>query len=230
MWAGIAAALGGNIALQALDLPGHGRSAAPDAGRDFTCQSIAAVLDRLGQGPMDLIGHSFGAVVCLAAALARPALVRTLVLHEPVLFAAAGAAGADAIANHAAVAEALEAGDRTGAARAFTALWGGGEAWETLTPDRRAAMTARIHLIPASAPALVDDSAGLLAPGRLEGLKSPVLLVEGSTSPPVIGAINAALAARLPRASTLRIAGAGHMGPVTHPGELAQAIRRHFGA
>lgn len=42
--------------------------------------------------PVDVIGHSFGATVALRLALERPELVRSLVLVEPVLFAAAKAA------------------------------------------------------------------------------------------------------------------------------------------
>ena len=104
------------------------------------------------------------------------------------------------------------------------AVWGDGTAWGDMPAAIRAALAARIHLIAAGAPTLHDDRAGLLAPGRLEALSRPVTLIEGGASPPVIGAIHTALAARLPQARRSVIPGAGHMLPVTHPAELAALI------
>ena len=88
----------------------------------------------------------------------------------------------------------------------------------------------RIHLIWAGVPALEDDAAGLLGPGRLEAVEVPVLLIEGGRTPAVIAATQAALAARLPDAGRVVIEGAGHMAPITHPEEVAAAIRVHVGA
>lgn len=118
----------------------------------------------------------------------------------------------------------MQAGDRDGAARAFTGLWGDGRPYDSLPEAPRAAITQRIHLIAAGAPLLHDDRSGLLAPGRLERLALPVLLIEGGDSPPVIGAIHDALAARLPQVDRVVVPGAGHMLPVTHPRETAAAI------
>jgi pimeloyl-ACP methyl ester carboxylesterase len=57
-----------------------------------------------------------------------------------------------------------------------------------------------------------------------------VLLVEGERSPPVVAAIQARLAERLPRAERIVVAGAGHMAPLTHPRPVAEAIHTHIGA
>jgi lipase len=65
---------------------------------------------------------------------------------------------------------------------------------------------------------------------RLESLGVPVLLIEGGASPPVIGAIHAELARRLPMATRLSVAGAGHMVPITHPEPVAAAIAAHLNA
>ena len=46
-----------------------------------------------GDAPVDFLGHSFGAVLALAFAVKWPGRVRSLILYEPVLFAAAERAG-----------------------------------------------------------------------------------------------------------------------------------------
>lgn len=229
-WGGVAAHLGDLLRLQAFDIPGHGRSGGWDAGRDIMDQTVAMAMGLIGGEAVDLIGHSFGAVACLRVAVERPDLVRSLVLFEPVFFAAAAADGFDPAAAFAPFAEAWAAGDRDEAARRFTALWGAGEDWSALPDRQRAALAGRIHLIPAGNAALFDDRAGLLAPGRLGRIAAPVLLLQGSASPPVIAAINAALVRRLPDARQETIVGAGHMGPITHPEAVAAAIRRHLQA
>lgn len=220
-WTGLAETLG--RAALAFDMPGHGKSGAPDPGRDYQAQCLDAALDFLTGGAMDLIGHSFGATVALRLAAERPDLVRRLVLIEPVFFAAAkGTAAYDAHkADLRPFIDALEAGEPERAARIFTGMWGAGVAWEDMRAAQRQVLTAQIHIIPAQDAALFHDNAGLLAPGRLESLRAPVLLLEGGASPAIIGAISEALARRLPNARRQVIEGAGHMLPITHPDAVA---------
>ena len=47
---------------------------------------IAAVIEKLGLGPADVMGHSYGGVVAVSLAKSRPELVRRLILAEPSLF------------------------------------------------------------------------------------------------------------------------------------------------
>lgn len=227
-WGAVAERLGDALTLTLPDLPSHGRSADWLPG----CESLHDLSTRIARalaepGPVDLIGHSFGATVALRLALETPALVRTLALVEPVLFAAArGTPTFDAFfADDADFAARLAAGDPAGAAAAFHRLWGNATPFAALPEAQRAYIAARIHLIPTANATLVDDAAGLLAPGRLEALRIPVALVEGAASPPVIAAIGDTLAARLPDCRRTVIPGAGHMAPITHPDAVANALR-----
>lgn len=224
-WAGVAERLSGRTTLTAFDLPGHGRSAAWPGEGDFlslSAQIAASFIDR----PHDLVGHSFGAVVALRLAIAAPEAVRTLTLIEPVLFAAAR--GSAAWAENLAVMEryraALAAGDRERAAEVFTGVWGSGVAWGKLPANERAAITERIDLIEAGTPALFEDSGHILAPGALESLGMPVLLIRGARSPAIIEAIAEAVAAWLPDVGVATVPGAAHMLPITHPAETAGLI------
>jgi lipase len=228
-WSGLALHLSG-VTLTATDQPGHGRAAPWQPGTDLhglaTRQSIA-MAEHLG-APLDLIGHSFGGTVALRLMLERPDLVRSLTLIEPVIFAAARAAGDPAfapfLAGHRAFADLIRAGRRVEAAAGFHAAWGAGQALADLPERARRYMVDRIHLIEAQNPVLVDDAAGLLRAYGLESIGVPVLLVEGAASPPVIAAIQGELARRLPQVTRLSVPGAGHMVPITHPEPVAAAV------
>jgi len=226
-WGGMARHLSGALTIRAFDMPGHGRSA-PWDGRGEIQEETARIAADLCDGPTDLIGHSFGATVALRLAVMRPDLVRSLVLIEPVFFAAGF--GADPGARSAfdaamgGFAQAMAAGDRMAAARAFTGVWGAGADWDDVPEPQRHAMAAQMPLIEAAQPVLYDDAAGLLADGVLQAVTVPALLIEGSQSPAIIAAINAGLAARLPQADRAVIMGAGHMAPITHPAQVSAEI------
>ena len=52
----------------------------------------------------------------------------------------------------------------------------------------------------------------------------------GETSPVAARRVSAILGATIPGAHVRTVAGAGHMGPVTHAGEVNAAIADHIGA
>ena len=227
-WTPLAALLAGRLSMTAFDLPGHGRAPDWDGVSDLHDVATGWAAALAGNGPVDLIGHSFGATVVLRLALERPEAVRSLTMIEPVLFAAARQAGDPAFAAHQAATAPFEAawaaGDTVAATRMFVGIWGAGTAWDDLAPAQRDAMTAQIGFVSATAHILTDDAHGLLAPGRLEALARPALIVTGAESPAVIPAIARALAARLPDAAHRVVPGAGHMVPLTHPAPVAEEI------
>ncbi len=234
-WSGLAKMLP-EVELTAFDQPGHGRAADWDGREELqglTARLAIEFAERVGGGaPVDLMGHSFGGTVCLRVALERPDLVRSLVLVEPVIFAAARAAGDPAFATfddaHSAFLTEVRAGRRETGARLFHAAWGGAAAFEDLGPAQQQYMLDRIHFILGQDASLRRDTGGLLRYMGLESLGVPVLLVEGGGSPPVIDAIMGELARRLPMAERLVVPGAGHMVPITHPEAVAAAIRKHL--
>lgn len=229
-WKAMAAEMDEPLALTVFDLPGHGKSEDWDGTGDYTARCAAAAA-ALIDGPVDLIGHSGGAVAALQLALDMPEMVRTLTLIEPVLFAAAKGtpAWADHVASMAPYKAALDAGERMRAAEAFTAVWGAGAPWAEIDARTRDYMAGRIHLIDAAMPALEDDNFGILDEGRLEALDLPVMIIIGTDCPPVIPCIAEAIAARLPDVGLAEVPGAGHLLPLTHPAQVAGLIDVNLG-
>ena len=222
-WGPIAEALEGRVDLRGFDIPGHGRSddwSPEEDDPDFhtaVTRIAASFIDR----PLDLIGHSLGATVALRIAVAAPDAVRSLTLIEPVLFAAAPDAMQDRLDDK--LRALLDSGDDLGAAQAFLSIWGTHDP-ASLPPAMRDAMVRQIRLVADTAPTLRHDRANILRDGGLEAIDAPVLLISGQDSPPVIGAIADALAARLPDVGRAQVPDAGHMLPLTHPDQVAGLI------
>lgn len=83
-WRATAAELSRDHRVIVPELPGFGYGG---RGRRFALRDAAPVLsgllERMGHQRADLVGHSFGALVCLAVAAAEPERVRRLVLIAP---------------------------------------------------------------------------------------------------------------------------------------------------
>ena len=214
--------LGGRVDLTAFDLPSHGRSGAwrPAEGEDYHTTVTRMAEGLLGEGPVDLIGHSIGATVALRLAVAAPGRVRSLTLIEPVLFAASrsGHSLDDELAALAA------AGRIEAAARLFLGIWGAPGGFEALPRSLQQAAVELMPLVLETDAALSADVHGILRPGGLEAVRAPSLLIAGADSPAVVGEIFDTLAARLPDARRATVAGAGHMAPVTHPAEVSALV------
>ncbi len=219
----LAKAIGGQVTL--FDMPGHGRSGDWDGKQDYqtlVTDAAASFCD----GPIHLIGHSFGATAALRLAVERPDLVDRLTLIEPVYFAAA-----KGTPEHVAHAKAFRPfvgamlrGDEEQAAQVFNDLWGA-TPWKDIPARLRKYLTDRIHLIVAGAAPIEEDAAGITSPERLGDLTIPVTFIRGAATQPVVAAIHERLAAHIPNATDHVVPGAAHMLPITHMAEVAQIIR-----
>lgn len=224
-WRPFLSALGGEVSPLNIELPGHGLAEDYDESRDFADQAVELALDEMPSEPVPLIGHSFGAAVALKIAVERPYRVKSLVMVEPVFFAAVeGRWEYDKVKRDlASFHKKAAAGEYASAVRDFHKVWSK-EPWESLSSEVRAYMMARIHLMPKCDSLIFDDRSGLLAPGRLEDLEIPVTFVDGGESHPVVAEIISTIGDRIRDAEWVSVKGAGHMLPMTHPKELAQAI------
>ena len=99
-----------------------------------------------------------------------------------------------------------------------------GAPWEDLSEKARTRLIEQIARIGEERGVTVEDAPGLTAPGRLEEITQPVLLIEGSASPAIVNRVHDGLAARVPQAQRVVVMGAGHMSPLTHPENIAAEI------
>lgn len=178
-----------------------------------------------------LIGHSYGGGVALHAALMRPNRVETLTLYEPSAFHLLRQihAGTDALAEISAIArltgDGVMTGDYQRAAAAFIDYWGGSGAWAAMRPVLQTALMRWLPKAPLEFAALIGARAEASDYARLRG---STLIIRGEHAPGPTRLIAEALPALLPNARLAVVAGAGHMGPLTHASEVNAIICRHL--
>ncbi len=230
-WKALARALTGEARLTSFDMPSHGRSPDWDRQSDYFALGWRQAFDMLEDG-MDVVGHSFGAMVALRAAALAPQKVRSLTLIEPVFFKAAMDRAPDVVAAHDAEAlpfhEAYKQGDDEMSARLFNRMWANGARWADMPEAARNAMVRAIPVVSACSAAIYQDTEGLLEDSVMSSLTMPIRLVRGDQSHPVIIPVLDGLAERLPNARIEVIEGAGHMAPISHPQETAAILRDLF--
>ncbi|MDA7423207.1 alpha/beta fold hydrolase [Thalassococcus lentus] len=228
MWKAVAGHLSDQLTVCAPDLPGHGRSPGWPNG-DPHDVATEAVRPFLREG-MHLVGHSFGATLALRLSLEVPDAVASLTLVEPVFFAAAPS-GPIRDAHRAAEEEffaVFETGGALEAARVFNRLWGGGVPWAQFPAEAQQAMADNMPFVVGTEPSLWQDSAGLLQGAGLKTLKMPVALLRGSETVPMIAEVHKGLTERLTTAEETVVSGAAHMLVMTHPKDVADAIRTNI--
>lgn len=189
------------------------------------------VIDR-ADGKVHLVGHSYGGGVALRAAIERPDRIASLALYEPSAFhllKAVGARGADALAEIRALLATVErgvtTGDYRGAAISFVDYWGGRGACTTLRPSVQAALTRWMPKAPLDFRALIDEPTPAAA---YADLRFPVLIMRGEHALAPSRLIAEILQTLVPDAHLAIVAGAGHMGPLTHAAQVNAAITRHI--
>lgn len=191
------------------------------------------LIDRC-RGKVHLVGHSYGGGVALHVALARPDRIASLSLYEPSAFhllRLMGAAAAEAFSEiqsiTATTARGVITGDYGGAAAAFVDYWSGVGAWASLRPSIQTALTRWIAKAPLDFYALIEEPTPANA---YTALDFPVVVMSGEHAPRPTRQIAEMLAGLLPDAHLSIIAGAGHMGPLTHASAVSEEIVTHIRA
>lgn len=193
----------------ALDQPGHGGSDAIPyrAGLVGLAAHLAAAIEQLGMGAVRLVGHSFGGLLSLRLALDFPHLVERLVLVNPIWagklppyisFLLPQAVGLPAMV--------LGRAARRSAAELLRPLRGPlGEPWRE--------QLARWHAFTEAEPwwlyrAMVMTTTDLRA--EVKRIRQPALVLVGPRDLTIPPRWTRRLAAALPRARLVEMAGTGH--------------------
>ena len=224
--------LGPRYHVIAVDSYGSGKSPAWRAKRPLTLRDEVALLEPVfarAQGPVMLVGHSYGAAIALIAALEHPEKVHALVLYEPTLFSLVDMEspppnevdGFRAAFND--TAELIDAGDAPAAGRRFVDYWSGPGAWEQMPEARQGQVAASMSNIRAWGHACLKEPT---PPAGFSWVGAPVLFMMGESSPLSSRAVGSVLTRALPRVQIIELEGMGHMGPVTHPDPVNRVISR----
>jgi pimeloyl-ACP methyl ester carboxylesterase len=206
--------------------PGYGRSE-PPSGHSFADHAWACgrLLHELGVERAFWVGHSSSCGIGLQLALDDPELVAGLVLYEPAK--PSGRLREQASSTYIAPAMAAAArGDIPGAFDAFLRGVGGDGYREALhkalgADGVDAAVRESTYFFAHEVPALREWTFGAAEAGAVA---APALVARGAESPPWFEENAAILAQLLPGAESVTVPGADHLGPLTHPAEVASVI------
>lgn len=202
----------------------RGRGASGDNGPytlEREAEDLIAIIDTL-DGPVDVLGHSYGATIALEAAL-HTRNIRRLLLYEPPLRLGAAStnppAAMDRLRAH------LAEGDREGAVVSFYRDFPG------LTDDQIDAFRAH-----PTWPARLDAAHTLLReleaddvlfePDRYRDLTTPTYYFLGGDSQPLFHASARAVEAALPACEVIVLPGQTHVAMDTAPEVFVRTVLR----
>ncbi|MBI4364586.1 MAG: 2-succinyl-6-hydroxy-2,4-cyclohexadiene-1-carboxylate synthase [Candidatus Latescibacteria bacterium] len=224
------------LAVVAVDLVGHGGSAATEEPERYTMREtvrdLDAILDALRVERADWLGYSMGGRVALHLALALPARVRSLILES----ASPGIADAEARASRRAADDALADRIEERGVEWFADYWRSIPLFETQW-DLPEAVREVLH-----ARRLRNNPRGLarslrgMGQGvqeylgdRLAGLKCPLLLIAGERDLKYVE-VSRSLWEAIPGSNCGIVAGAGHAVHLEAPDAFAEALADHWEA
>ena len=230
-------ALAADFRVTYYDLRGHGYSDTPPTGYTSAdmAQDLRKLQQALGLGPSYLLGHSFGGVIALHAAVLYPEAVRGVVLSDPYF------PGLRHLENDvprwSGWQEYKQQCARAGLEISDEAWFDVGDVLRqaaTLTPERRAmfekelggpALQRLVRLAATSCGEDVQAVAGLTAE-RIVSVRQPVVALYGEHSPFL--ATCRFLEQNLPNCKAALVPGAQHRAHEENPAGYVALVRKHL--
>jgi pimeloyl-ACP methyl ester carboxylesterase len=213
----------------AIDQRGQYESPGPQELSAYGVEELAAdllaVVDLLGDGPVHLVGHSFGGLVSRAAALKRPEAVHSLTL----LGSGPAALTGPRVEVLPLMAPVLEAGGMPALVEAVEAMNAADPKHAALPEQVRAFL--RVRMLASAPAALLGMAEGLTGePDRVAELRStgvPVLVAHGAADDAWLPAVQADMAERLGAAYAV-VPDALHSPALENPAATVAALREFF--
>jgi pimeloyl-ACP methyl ester carboxylesterase len=235
-WRKIAPLLQSQFRLVAPDLIGFGETESWREERELTHDDQAGlvrqIVRRATDGPVHLVGHSYGGAVAVRFALHYPESVKSMTLIEPVLSPLLPQVGETALFEeeralaHAFIEDA-EAGRSVSAWRRFIDHHNGDGTWEALSGNARYRFLSMTHETADAYRSNLNDPTTLC---DLHELDIPTTVICGGRTSETYRRICAILRRHLPCCAALDLDDAAHMSPLSHPEQVAAAIRENAGA
>ena len=229
-WDLVAPRLAESFRVVTYDRRGHSESEHPPGQGSIheDVADLAALIEHLDLAPAHVAGNSWGAIITLRLAIARPNLLRAIACHEPPLIAliaddlAVRPIAEETRKRLAAVFGKLVAGDDAGGAELFveTVAMGPGM-WAKLPP---ALQRTFVENGPTYLDECRDPDQQSIDLDQVRKISTPALISRGAQSPAMFPAIVRIVAAAIPGAEQHVFTGAGHVPQISHPAEYAQVV------
>ena len=198
------------------DMPGHGRSEAPDDASQYTpsrfVEHMLALVDDVGAEQAVVLGHSLGGFLSLELALAHPDRVRGVVLVDTgpgYRNDAARDRWNDMATDYAVNLE----------TKGLDGLPGGAELSRGVHASAVGLAHAARHVLTQHDSHVIDG---------LPTISAPTLVVVGADDAPFVKGSDY-MAGKIPHAELVVIDGCGHAPPITHPEPFNTALGAYLG-
>jgi pimeloyl-ACP methyl ester carboxylesterase len=217
IWSQLMPVFGERFTVYAIDRRGRGESEETDPESyaiEREIEDVVAIVDAVGE-PAYVLGHSFGAICALEAALKTDKLLK-LVLYEPPILISPEDSGIPVEAVEA-LDQLLAEGDNEGVMLTFareiaqvpeeaiTAFRSMPE-WQA-SVDMADTIVREVHAV----------GSYVFEPERFRDLSVPALLLMGGESPPYLQTATEAVAAALPNDQVVTLEGQGHLAMAFDP-------------
>jgi pimeloyl-ACP methyl ester carboxylesterase len=221
-WAGILPQLQQHFTVHAMDRRGRGASTDDPEGYDILREAgdVAAVVDAIGQ-PVDVVGHSYGAVCSLEAAVLTDG-IRRLVLYEPPLPTGVPMYPPGLPDRMQAL---IDDGELEGALELFFREVVRMPDHELVEYRELPVWKQRIQLAPTIPREMAIDRSYSFDPKKFADLGVSVLLMLGGDSPPIFPAAIEAADAALPDSRVVVLPGQQHIAMDTNPELFLSEVR-----
>jgi pimeloyl-ACP methyl ester carboxylesterase len=224
-WTAVIPTLAEHFSVCAMDRRGHGRSGdAPIYALEREFEDIAAVVDSMRE-PANLLGHSFGALCALEAALLTPN-IQKLILYEPAIpFPGAPIYPEGVIDRLQAL---LDAGDSESLLITFyreVAMLGPDEIEQLRSGPAWTERVSTAHALPREARA---EEGYTFDAQRFKDLETPALFLLGSESPAYLKASTETVEKALPMSRIEVMPGQQHIAMYAAPDLFLQKIVQYL--
>jgi pimeloyl-ACP methyl ester carboxylesterase len=227
-WRGVITALNGQFRIVTTSLLGYGGTAERRTAADFSIEREAEIIEavcRHAGGRVHLVGHSYGAQVCLALAIRGAIPLMSLCVIEPTGVNLLRRTGDLVLYEQNVIRRdtyfrAFESGDKE-AARHVIDLHDGDGSFDAL-PSR-----VREYVIATTATNILDWRSGFgfdVPLAVYSGIGVPSLVIRGERGHPYIARSAEILSEAMPDASLVTVPGAAHSMMATHAATVAKLV------
>lgn len=237
-WQELAATLEGRIRTITPDLVGYGKGDRYRRGGRFHLdQEVQNVLRQIkaetgkDNGPLHLVGHSYGAAVALQFALTYPERVGSLTLYEPAQFLLLFADGLNSPEGREILAlrkfmhENMKSPiGRWSVAKKYIDYWSGEGSWNEMSFLRRRALVSLMPKVAAEFEAILSAN---VSAADFADLNMPVRLILGSETHATARKVTEVLNDVLPIVELVTVDGAEHMAPATQAANINPLFAGH---